>query len=137
MSYDIFLTDPVTGDTLELPEPHFMRGGTYALGGTNEARLNVTYNYARYLRLVFEELPAPRPKAPAWLHELGGPVEGIRTIYGLTGAESQEELARAILLLKNDVTDDYWEATEGNVKRALMQLRALATMCPDGIWSGD
>lgn len=25
MSYDIYLNDPVTGQTLEFPEPHFMR----------------------------------------------------------------------------------------------------------------
>lgn len=30
MSYDISLTDPVTGETLELDAPHHMRGGTYA-----------------------------------------------------------------------------------------------------------
>ena len=114
-----------------------MRGGTYAVGGTTRAHLNVTYNYARHFCAVFEELPTPRPKAPAWMWEEGEPVGGIRTIYGLTGAESLVVLDRAILLLKNDVTDDYWEATEGNAKRALMQLRALATLRPDGIWSGD
>ena len=37
MSYDISLTDPVTGETLELDTPHHMRGGTYAVGGTTEA----------------------------------------------------------------------------------------------------
>ncbi len=137
MSYDIYLNDPVTGDTLELSEPHFMRGGTYAVGGTPKAHLNVTYNYARHFYQVFEELPAPRPLAPEWLHKQGEPVGGIRTIYGLAGAESLIVLDRAIARLKDDVTDDYWEATEGNAKRALIQLRALATMRPDGIWGGD
>ena len=46
MSYDINLCDPVTHDVLELDDPHDMRGGTYAMGGTREAHLNVTYNYA-------------------------------------------------------------------------------------------
>lgn len=31
MSYDIHLNDPVTKQTLELDEPHFMRGGTYEI----------------------------------------------------------------------------------------------------------
>ncbi len=137
MSYDIYLNDPVTGDPLELSEPHFMRGGTYTVGGTTKARLNVTYNYAPHFYRVFEELPTPHPKAPAGLHQQGEPVGGIRTIYRLTGAESIPILNRAIARLKDDVTDNYWEATEGNTKQALMQLRALATMRPDGIWSGD
>lgn len=29
MSYDIHLNDPVTKQTIELENPHFMRGGTY------------------------------------------------------------------------------------------------------------
>ena len=137
MSYDIYLNDPVTGETLELPEPHFMRGGTYAVGGTTRAHLNVTYNYARHFYRVFEELPAPRPEGPAWLHKQGEPVGGIRTIYGMTGAESLIVLDRAIARLKDGVSSNYWEGTEDNAKRALIQLRALATMRPDGIWSGD
>ncbi len=45
MSYDIELVDPVTKEPVELDEPHHMRGGTYAIGGTPHAHLNVTYNY--------------------------------------------------------------------------------------------
>ncbi len=141
MSYDIYLVDPITRETLELPEPHQMRGGTYAIGGTTSAHLNVTYNYGEHFWRVFEELPAPRPLAPKWMHTRYGDLPesfvGIRTIYGLSGAESLPLLDRAMALLKDDVTDDYWEATEGNAKRALMQLRALATLRPDGIWDGD
>lgn len=32
MSYDIHLCDPVTNRPIEIAEPHFMRGGTYAIG---------------------------------------------------------------------------------------------------------
>ena len=32
---------------------------------------------------------------------------------------------------------DYWKATEGNAKRALCQLRALAQLRPDGVFDGD
>lgn len=46
MSYDIHLNDPVTKQTIELENPHFMRGGTYAIDGTKELSLNITYNYA-------------------------------------------------------------------------------------------
>ena len=71
MSYDIRLCDPVTGDVINLDHPHLMRGGTYAMAGTTELWLNVTYNYSKhyYRSDVFGE-------------------KGIRSIYGLTGAES-------------------------------------------------
>lgn len=46
MSYDIHLNDPVTKQTIELENPHFMRGGTYAIDVTKELSLNITYNYA-------------------------------------------------------------------------------------------
>jgi hypothetical protein len=137
MSYDIELIDPVTGDSLELDAPHHMRGGTHAIGGTTRACLNVTYNYYTHFSRVFDALPAPRPKAPKWQREDGVPVSGVRTIYGLTGAESLPVLDKAIAQLGDDVDPDYWKATEGNAKRALLQLRALAAMRPDGLWSGD
>lgn len=118
MSYDISLNDPVTREVLQLDEPHQMKGGTYALGGTTEASLNVTYNYSEHFYRVFGE-------------------SGIRSLYGKTGAESLSILARAIAMLGDDVDDDYWAATEGNAKRALSQLAALATLRPDGVWDGD
>jgi hypothetical protein len=122
MSYDVYLADPVTGETLRLDEPHHMRGGTYAVGGTALAELNVTYNYADHFVRVLPERDGKR---------------GLRSIYGMTGAESLPVLARAIDALGDDVDPDYWAATEGNAKRALTQLRALAAMRPDGVWQGD
>ena len=91
MSYDIRLCDPVTHETLEVDSPHLMAGGTYALEGTTELWLNVTYNYARHYHCLGER--------------------GIREIYGKTGAESIPMLKAAALRLGDDVSDDYWEAT--------------------------
>lgn len=118
MSYDINLCDPVTHDVLELDEPHDMRGGNYCVGGNTECWLNITYNYA-----------------PIFRRELGE--KGIRTIYGMTGAESIPVLEAAASRLADDATGNYWDATEGNAKRALLQLVALATLRPDGVWDGD
>jgi len=118
MSYDIDLTDPITGEVLQLDEPHGMRGGIYAVGGTTECSLNVTYNYSEHYCRVFGEA-------------------GIRTIYGKTGAESLPILRNAVARLGDDRTHDYWEPTEGNAKAALMQLAALAQLRPDGVWRGD
>lgn len=119
MSYDIKLLDPVTKEVIELDTAHFVRGGTYAVGGTCELWLNVTWNYSHFF------------------HETIDKEKGIRAIYGLTGAQSIPVLNRAIISLPDDVDKDYWKATGGNAKRALLQLREFARMRPDGIWAGD
>lgn len=120
MSYDIDLRDPVSGEVLEAEQIHQIKGGTYAVYGTREMHLNITYNYAEfyYRDDVFGE-------------------NGIRTIYGMTGAESIPVLKKAIAALADNVSPDYWEPTEGNAKRALTGLLAFAQMRPDGVWDGD
>ena len=117
MSYDIYLKDPVTNETLKL-DNHQIKGGTFAIGGTNEAWLNITYNYGKH-----------------YYNTIGD--NGIRTIYGMTGAESIPILKDAISKLGDDVSNDYWESTEGNAKKALFGLLAFAQLRPDGIWDGD
>jgi hypothetical protein len=124
MSYDISLVDPVTRETLHIDGfPHLIRGGTHCVGGTTELWLNVTYNYAPHFYRVI-----PRTE---------GEKSGIRTIYGMTGAQSIPILQKAIDALSDDVDEDYWKATEGNAKHALCGLLAFAQLRPDGIWEGD
>lgn len=135
MSYDIELKDPVTKEVIEFDSPHQMRGGTYALNGTNEAWLNITYNYSiwYYRDDTFGE-------------------KGIRTIYGLSGAESIPVLKKAIAGLEasnEELSDEeiqkceeqgatgYWMPTRENAIKPLYQLLAMAQMRPDGIWEGD
>lgn len=120
MSYDITLNDPITKEVIELDEPHFMQGGNYCLNGTTEMWLNITYNYSKFYCRddVFGK-------------------KGIRTIYGLSGLESIPILEKAISVLGDDCSEDYWEATEGNAKKPLVQLLTMARMRPDGIWEGD
>lgn len=118
MSYDIYLKDPVTRETIQLDMVHQIRGGTYAMGGTDELHLNVTYNYSSHFEKVLGK-------------------GGIRSIYGKTGAESIPVLKSAIAALKSDTDPDYWKPTEGNAKRALCGLLAFAQMRPDGVWDGD
>jgi len=117
MSYDIYLKDSVSGEVLTLDAPHHMRGGTYRCGGDDRVKLNVTYNYAPHFKSI-------------------GP-DGIRSIYGKTGAQSIPMLRECADKLGNDIDSDYWKPTEGNAKRALLQLIALAEMRPDGVWDGD
>lgn len=118
MSYDIKLCDPVTSEVLVADRPHQMRGGSYAVGGTADLALNITYNYGKHYRRVLGD-------------------KGIRSIYGMTGAESIPVLDGAAAMLSDDVSQDYWAATEGNAKRPLLQLSAMARMRPDGMWCGD
>ena len=118
MSYDIELVDPITRKVLEFDDFHEIKGGTYQLGGTKQSWLNITYNYSKHFKKVFGE-------------------NGIRTLYGKSGAESIPLLKNAISQLKDDVSENYWDSTEGNAKRALYGLLAFATRRPDGIWEGD
>lgn len=118
MSYDIDLVDPVMKEVLVLDAPHQMKGGTYCVGGTSRASLNITYNYAKHFIRVLGE-------------------GGIRSIYGKTAVETIPILETAISQLGDDASEDYWAATEGNAKRALIQLLTLARLRPDGVWSGD
>lgn len=138
MSYDIFLEHPVTKETLLLDMPHQMKGGTYAAGGTREAWLNITYNYSRwyYMEGVFPERE----------------YKGIRSIYGMTGAESIPVLKKAIAVLEASDQElspeektkleaqgasGYWLPTKANAIAPLHSLLAMAQMRPDGVWAGD
>lgn len=120
MSYDVRLLDPVTRKTLHTDAPHDMRGGTYVVGGTTELWLNITYNYHATLA------------RPDVLEK-----KGIEEIYGMSGAESIPVLKKAVDNLGDETSPDYWESADGNVKKALLQLIAMAKLRPDGIWDGD
>ena len=140
MSYDISLCDPVTHEVLETEHPHQITGGTFALDGTTEMWLNVTWNYADWYY---------RPGVFARTKKSS---KGIRTIYGMTGAESIPVLKKAVKKLESmtvDISDEerreceeqgatgYWMPTRENAIRPLYQLLAFAQMRPDGVWEGD
>ncbi len=115
MSYDVTLCDPVSHETIEFAAPHQIAGGTYAVGGTTEGWLSITYNYSHIFQRVIGK-------------------DGIRTFDGMSAAKSIPILESAISQLGDDVSNDYWEATEGNAKRSLHGLLAFAQMRPDGVW---
>lgn len=128
MSYDIYLEEPETGETIEFDEPHNMIGGTYIIGGTKEAWLNITWNYSEFYYKTIDEK------------------KGIRFLYGRTGKEAIPILEKAISELMVDMKDlesaylemnDYWAATKENAAIALQSLLAFAKLRPDGIFRGD
>lgn len=139
MSYDIFLKDPVTNETLCAKFNHEMTGGTYAIGDTNELRLNITHNYSMWYYRAGVFAPTKEESI------------GIHTIYGKSGAESIPILQHAIntlQALEEDITgeerlkyisygiDGYWLPTRENAIRPLYQLLSMAQLRPDGIWDG-
>ena len=126
MSYDIQLLDPITKNVIEINDAHFMRGGTYQMGGSTELSLNITYNYSKFLHQVLQPKTTPSEFK-----------SGIRSLYGMTALEATPILETAISTLKDDVDEDYWKPTEGNTKKALNNLLTMCKMRPDAIINGD
>ena len=96
MSYDIYLQK----DSETVQVPLHEEGGTYVLGGTTAAALNITYNYSPHYQHIDAE-------------------KVIRWLYGKTGAETIEKLEAAIEELGIDRNRDYWAPTPGNAGHAL------------------
>jgi hypothetical protein len=117
MSYDVELHDPKTGSLVEVPLHE--SGGNVALGGTTGAWLNITYNYSEYF---YQHLDAE---------------QGLRWLYGKTGAETVERLQAAIMVLGTVQDSNYWLSTPGNAGYALSILLSWAHMHPDAVWDGD
>lgn len=112
MSYDIQLVEPTTKETI------IFEGLNEIWSIPEEASFTITYNYQPVFARVFGE-------------------KGIRILYGMTGTESIPLLRRAIDQLQDDRDDDYWKATEGNVKESLQKLLQFAILRTDGVWQGD
>lgn len=115
MSYDIELTDnnhPVLVD-------NHTEGGTYAIGGTTEASLNITWNYSKFFH---DHLDAKK---------------GIRWLYGKKAKNTAKRLRKAIKELGTEPDNDYWASTPGNAGHALSVLLQWAKQHPEAIWRGD
>ncbi len=120
MSYDVYVEDPERPESaVEIQGKNYFRGGTYEVGGTPLAHLNITYNYRDSFVKVFGE-------------------QGIRSLYGRTVGEVLPMLVDAIAVLGTDRDEDYWKATDGNAGAALSDLMNICLMCPvEGILRGD
>ena len=115
MSYDIEL---VGLDGQAVSVDRHAEGGTYVMGGTTRAELNVTYNYAWfYYRVLDAE-------------------EGIRWLYGKRGGEVVDRLRAAVEDLGTRRYRDYWAPTPGNAGAALETLLRWAEQHPDAVFRG-
>lgn len=118
MGHDVEIVSKKTRKTLWKRNVHHIRGANYPLGGSNEAHISITFNYWNHFVKVLGE-------------------EGIRTIYGMSSKQSIPLLTECIEKLEDSHSNSYWEPTEGNARKALISLRELARLYPDGIWAGD
>jgi len=121
MSYDVEFIDEETEEVVQADKPHYIHGGTYAVGGTLALHLNITYNYGEHFRAVL------------------GP-KGIRSLYGMPAAEviTALDLAAEVLDDGEGEDPDYWKPTAGNARKALLDLAALARMAPpNAVLRGD
>lgn len=137
MSYDLGLYKDKAGEepvTVTL----FEEGGTRPLGGTNEAELNITYNYAFFYYHFLDDK------------------DGIRWLYGKKAKDCIERLEKAVEILgtrqyvrhlrgwsfeRKDNSDyeelDYWCPTPGNAGHALNILLTWAKDNPEAYFNGD
>jgi hypothetical protein len=104
MSWWISLNE--NGQPLEVSR--HAEGGTFLLGGTTEADLNVTYNYGKHF--IFKKLD------------------------GRTGLDTTKELEEAVQSLGIARDKDYWSPTAGNVGFACSILLDWAKQYPNGVW---
>lgn len=106
MSYDISLSNPETGETLEVG--NHQEGSIIAIGGVPFADMNVTYNYSKHF--------------------------DFRSLHGKTGQETIPVLAEAVRRLGTIRDRDYWATTPGNAGYACSVLLGWAAQHSTGKW---
>ena len=87
-------------------------GGTYVMGGSDEAELNITYNYSKFYYQALDKRNGLR-----WLHNK----RAHKCLY---------RLRKAILQLGTQQDMEYWNATSGNAGYALDILYQWARQYP-------
>ena len=92
-------------------------GGTYIVGGTDQAELNITYNYSPLYHKHFNEK------------------DGLSWLEGRTAKECIPTLEKAVSSLGVERDNDYWKATEGNAGYALSILLEWAKANPEATFS--
>lgn len=110
MSYWVYLRSP-EGETLSVD--HHIDGGTYALGVTNQAEVNVTYNYSKVFNLLGFS---------------------IRDLHEKVAGDTIPILRALSQQLPDRPDDDYWAPTPGNAGHVIHAFLKWAKQYPTGIW---
>ena len=113
MGYWIYLFDD-DGKPVQI-ERH-QEGGTFVVGGTNDASMSLTFNYCGF---YYEHLD---------------PEIGIKWIHGQKAKDTIQRLQKAVDRLGDNPSDNYWDSTQGNAGHALAVLLSWATQHPEATW---
>lgn len=109
MSYDVSLGNR---DGVVVVENH-SDGGTYVLGGTTKAELNITYNYGKVYALCDFS---------------------IKDLEGRRASDVIEKMRQVVEKLGTRQHTDYWAPTLGNAGYALSILLKWAEQYPSAIF---
>lgn len=113
MSYWVSLQDAEDCVSVD----NFTDGGTYTVGGSGEADLNITYNYGKRYKEVI----------PNYC--------GLVDLLHLKKASDvTQTLEDAVHILGTEQSDDYWQPTAGNAGYALHILLQWAKQYPDAVF---
>ena len=113
MSYWVYLRNE-KGNLCQIDK--HQNGGTFVLGGTTDAELNVTYNYGGLYRDYLDKN------------------RGLKWLHNKKAEDTIKRLEFAIIKLGTIRNSDYWNPTKGNAGYALSILASWAKMNPKGIW---
>jgi hypothetical protein len=111
MSYDVTL-----GKTKPVKVSRHCNGGTYPLGGTTKARLNITYNYGEHYR--------------RWINKTWS----LHWLHHKTAKDTIKQLEFAVHNLGTNRSYRYWDDTPGNAGYALSILLSWAKEHPRAKW---
>ncbi len=111
MSYDVSLYQ--SDGSVAQVDRHEAEGGTYVVGGTTDADLNITYNYSDVYELV------------GW---------SVNNLKERPAGDTIAEMERVLALLGVKRYPDYWAATPGNAGHAVSILLEWAKRHPQAIW---
>jgi len=110
MSYWVYLEQDCEPVAVE----PFTDGGTYAVGGSSDAELNVTYNYGEVFSLF------------GW---------SLKKLHQVRAGDTVDALEHLAAKLPNKpYKADYWAPTPGNAGAVVHRLLAWARQHPDATW---
>lgn len=110
MGWSIYITDK-NGETVRLKSPHKISGSDFAVGGTQDLWMTLTFNYSRYYYQIW-------------------PCGGLCFLHGLSVKNAMRTLLEGMLLLKGEQCGDYWHASEGNARAGLLSILSLCALSP-------
>ena len=94
----------------------FEEGGTYCLGGSDTADINITYNYGPYFHICLDKK------------------KGLRWLDGKKAKDAMARMERAVKELGTGKDDNYWKPTPGNAGYAPSILLKWAKRHPEAIF---